>query len=82
MNRDENRRYKSWNQIRVDSRLDRILDGSLAHLRTIFRSRDSVLSVHQRLRIRYYSDRSIQNYIYLHQYIEYDLLGYLSRHHT
>ena len=82
MNRDENRRYMSWNQIPVDSELDRRLGDSLAHLRTIFRSRGSVLLMLQRLKIRYYSDMNIQNYIYLHQYIEYDLLGYLLRHHT
>ena len=82
MNRDENRRYMSLNQIQVDSELDRRLGDSLAHLRTIFRSRDNVLLTLQRLKIRYYSDMNIQNYIYLHQYIEYDLLGYLLRHHT
>ena len=82
MNRDENRRYKSWNRIQVDSELDRRLYDSLVHLRTIYRFRDSVLLVLQRLRIHYYSDMNTQNYIYLHLYIGCDLLGFLSRHHT
>ena len=82
MNRDENRHYKSWNQIPVDSELDRRLCDSLAHPRTIYRFQDSVLLMHQKWRIRYYSDMNIPNYIYLHLYIGCDLLGFLSRHHT
>ena len=82
MNRDGNRRYKSWNRIQVDSELDRRLYDSLVHPRTIFRFRDSVVLVLQRLKIRYYSDMSTQNYIYLRLYIGCDLLGFLSRHHT
>ena len=82
MNRDENRRYKSWNRIQGDLELDRRLCDSLAHPRTIYRFQDSVLLMHQKWKIHCYSDMNIQNYIYLHLYIGCDLLGFLSRHHT